>query len=82
MSSVRVMLYITIHGGKLKTYAVWMLITWFNNQGVVIQDPYYPNYQECEVVRKTIDEMSPTAHNSRCVRVDILQSVEHLNTTR
>ena len=66
----------------MKTYAVWMLITWFSNQGVVIQDPYYPSYQECEVVRKTIDEMSPTLHNSRCVRVDILQSVEHLNTTR
>ena len=42
----------------MKTYAVWMLITWFSNQGVVIQDPYYPSYQECEVVRKKIGRAS------------------------
>jgi hypothetical protein len=60
----------------MKTYAVWLLITWSYQAGVVVQQPYYPSFQECENVRKVLTDLPNT--KTQCVRSDVLQTVEHV----
>jgi hypothetical protein len=62
----------------MKTYAVWLLISWHTNQGFVIHQPFFPTPQECEYVRKNAEEISNGKF--RCVRSDVLQTVDHVQT--
>ena len=67
----------------MKTYAIWLLMTWTNQNGLVLQQPYFPTFQECEGVRKVAEEFAPAyVVRGKCIRVDVRQTVEHMNTTR
>jgi len=60
----------------MKTYAVWLLMSWNSVSGLTIHQPYFPSFQECENVRKNIEEIVPYSNKTRCVRSDILQTVD------
>lgn len=64
----------------MKTYAVWMLLSWNINQGFMIHEPYFPNFQECETVRKVAEDIATGKY--RCVRSDVLQTIERGDIVR
>lgn len=63
----------------MKTYAVWMLLSWNYYGGMTVQQPYYPNFQECENVRIEAEKISNQSR-FKCIRSDILQLTDRVNT--
>ena len=63
----------------MKTYAVWMLISWNYYGSITTHQPFYPSFQECETVRKEVTELSNMT-KTKCIRTDVLQLTDRVNT--